>query len=127
MSNINGVLSDLQSDIGNFVSTSVVDVESGMSMGGRSADPDFDGQVASAAFADVLKAYRRAFNLLDRNPDSIQDILATTDDLLVVLRVIGSDRSIFHSLTIGADGNLALARKTMERYESRILEAVDAA
>jgi len=101
----------------------VVDIESGMSMGGYSVDPDFDKSAASAAFSEVVQAYRRAFDMLDINPESLQDILGTADDVLVVTCLIG-DRTFYHGLAIGKEGNLALARKTMETYEDRIVDAV---
>ena len=123
MASLDDVLKEFSDDVDNFISTDVVDIESGMSMGGRSADPDFDGSVAAAAFSDVVKAYKKAFDLLEMDPDSLQDILGTADDVLVLTRIIG-DGSYYHGLAISKDGNLALARKTMEQYEDRIVEAV---
>lgn len=122
-SQLDDVLREFEDDVSNFISTDVVDIESGMSMGGRSADPDFDGSVAAAAFSDVVKAYKRAFDLLDMDPESLQDVLGTADDVLVLPRIIG-DRTFDHGLTISKEGNLALARKTMEAYEDRIIDAV---
>lgn len=123
MSELDEVLRDFEDDVSNFISTDVVDIESGMSMGGRAADPDFDGSVAAAAFSEVVKAYKRAFDLLDMDPESLQDILGTADDVLILTRVIG-DRTFYHGLAITKEGNLALARKTMQAYEDRIIEAV---
>jgi predicted regulator of Ras-like GTPase activity (Roadblock/LC7/MglB family) len=123
MSELEDVLRDFEDDVSNFISTDVVDIESGMSMGGRSIDPDFDGSVASAAFSDVVKSYKRAFELLEMDPDSIEELLGRSEDVLVLTRIIG-DRTYYHGLAISRDGNLALARKTMEAYEDRIVEAV---
>ncbi len=123
MSDLEDVLRDFEDDVSNFISTDVVDIESGMSMGGRSVDPDFDGSVASAAFSDVVKSYRRAFDLLEMNPDSIQEIMGRSEDVIVLTRIIG-DQTYFHGLAITREGNLALARKTMEAYEDRIVDAV---
>jgi hypothetical protein len=124
MSQLDDTLREFADDVSNFVSTDVVDIESGMSMGGYSADPDFDGSVASAAFSDVIKSYRRAFDLLEMDPDSIQELLGRSDDVLVLTRLIG-DRSFYHGLAITRDGNLALARKNMQAYEDRIVDAVE--
>lgn len=123
MSELDDVLRDFEDDISNFIATDVVDIESGMSMGGRAADPDFDSSVAAAAFSDVVKAYKRAFDLLELEPESLQDILGTADDVLILTRIIG-DRTFYHGLAITKEGNLALARKTMQAYEDRIIEAV---
>ena len=123
MSQVDDILEEFSNDVSNFISTDVVDIESGMSMGGHSVDPDFDVSVASAAFSEVVQSYKRAFDMLDMDPESLQDILGTADDVLVVTRLIG-DRSFYHGLAIGKEGNLALARKTMEKYEDRLVEAV---
>jgi hypothetical protein len=124
MSQLDDTLREFADDVSNFISTDVVDIESGMSMGGYSADPDFDGSVASAAFSDVIKSYRRAFDLLEMDPESIQELLGRSDDVLVITRLIG-DRSFYHGLAITRDGNLALARKNMQAYEDRIVDAVE--
>jgi predicted regulator of Ras-like GTPase activity (Roadblock/LC7/MglB family) len=123
MADLDDVLKDLEADIDGFVATDVVDLESGMSIAGRSIDPEFDGSVASAAFRDVLKSYREAFELLDLDPDEITDIIGTTDDMIIFTRPIG-DRRFYHGLALSSDGNLALARMTMDEYEDRILDAI---
>ena len=123
MSQVDDILAEFADDVSNFISTDVVDIESGMSMGGHSVDPEFDGSVASAAFSDVIKSYRRAFDLLDMNPDSIQELMGRSDDVLIITRLIG-DRSFYHGLAITKEGNQALARKTMQAYEDRLVEAV---
>jgi predicted regulator of Ras-like GTPase activity (Roadblock/LC7/MglB family) len=123
MSELDDILREFENDVSNFISTDVVDIESGMSMGGRAKDPDFDGSVASAAFSEVVKSYKQAFDMLDMDPDSLQDILGTADDVLIVTRIIG-DRTFYHGLAITREGNIALARKTMEKYEDRIVDAV---
>lgn len=124
MSQIDDVLRDLESDVSAFIATDVVDLESGMSVGGRSADPDFDGSVASAAFTDVVKAYRQAFELLGLDPNSLEDILGTADDVLIITRLIGDRDQLYHGLAIEKDGNIALARMTMKNYEDAILDAL---
>ncbi|PQJ34067.1 hypothetical protein BSZ35_05090 [Salinibacter sp. 10B] len=123
MSELDEILREFEQDVDNFISTDVVDIESGMSMGGRSIDPDFDGSVASAAFSDVIKSYRKAFDLLEMDPDSIQELMGRAEDVLVITRIIG-DRTYYHGLAITKDGNQALARKMMQKYEDRIVDAV---
>lgn len=123
MSQVDDILEEFSNDVSNFISTDVVDLESGMSMGGYSIDPEFDSSVASAAFSEVVKSYKRAFDMLDMDPESLRDILGTADDVLVITRIIG-DRTYYHGLAISKEGNLALARKTMEKYEDRIVDAV---
>jgi predicted regulator of Ras-like GTPase activity (Roadblock/LC7/MglB family) len=105
VSELDDILREFENDVSNFISTDVVDIESGMSMGGRSKDPDFDGSVA-AAFSEVVKSYKKAFDLLEMDPESLQDILGTADDVLILTRIIG-DRTFYHGLAISKEGNLA--------------------
>jgi len=54
-----------QADIPEFVSTDIVNIEDGMSVGGGSIDPNFDSSVASAYYADVTKAMIKAIEAID--------------------------------------------------------------
>jgi predicted regulator of Ras-like GTPase activity (Roadblock/LC7/MglB family) len=123
MANLDDVLQDLASEVSGFIATDVVDLESGMSIAGYARDPEFNGSMASAAFTNVLESYREAFDLLELDPDEINDIMGTTDDLMIFTRPIG-DRRFYHGLAISTDGNLALARMKMGEYEDKILDAI---
>lgn len=102
-------------EVPHFVSTDVVDVESGLSIGGASADPQFDAAAAAASYAEVVKANRQTSELLGLGRESTEDILITLDDFYVLLRMLGSD--YYQGLTVGRAGNLGLARALMKKYE----------
>lgn len=116
------VISRFREEIQSFVSTDIVSISSGMSIGGGSIDPHFDATVASASYAEVVKSNARALSLLGMDPDSTEDILITTSDAYILLRLLGKD--YYHGLAIGKDGNLGLARVIMRKYERPFLEEI---
>ena len=113
-----------KSEVPAFVSTDIVSIASGMSIGGGSVDPKFDATVASASYAEVVKSNARALKLLGLDPDSTEDILITTANTFILLRLLGRD--YYHGLAIAKDGNLGLARVIMKKYESVFLDGIKA-
>ena len=113
-----------KSEVPSFVSTDIVSIASGMSIGGGSIDPKFDATVASASYAEVVKSNARALQLLGLDPNSTEDILITTQTTFILLRLLGRD--YYHGLAISKDGNLGLARVIMKKYESVFLDGIKA-
>jgi predicted regulator of Ras-like GTPase activity (Roadblock/LC7/MglB family) len=116
-------LDRLRDDVPEFVSTDVVSYESGLSIGGRSIDPDFDGSVAAASYAEVVKSNRVALDLLGLGSDSAEDVLITTERIYILLRLLG-DSEYYHFMAITRRGNLGLARALMKKHAPTILRAV---
>lgn len=116
------VINRFRDEVSSFVSTDIVNIASGMSIGGGSIDPQFDATVASASYAEVVKSNARALSLLGMDPDSTEDILITTSHAYVLLRLLGKD--YYQGLAIGRDGNLGLARVIMKKYEPAFLEEI---
>lgn len=119
---IEAIIEDFRADVPSFVSTDIVHIDSGMSIGGGSIDPNFDATVASASYAEVVKSNRRALQLLGLDPDSTEDILITTDRVYLLIRLLGTE--YYHGLAIGRDGNLGLSRAIIKKYAPRFLEVI---
>lgn len=113
-----------RSEVPAFVATDVVNIMSGMSIGGGSADPRFDATVACASYAEVVKTHARALLLLGMDPDSTEDILITTRSTHFLIRLLDSE--YYHGLAIGKDGSLGLARVIMKKYEPLLLDGIRA-
>ena len=113
-----------KSEVPSFVSTDIVSIKSGMSIGGGSIDPNFDATVASASYAEVVKSNARALKLLGMDPNGTEDILITHANAFVLIRLLGGE--YYHGLAIGKDGNLGLARVIMRKYESVFLDGIKA-
>jgi predicted regulator of Ras-like GTPase activity (Roadblock/LC7/MglB family) len=116
------ILDAFRADVPGFVSTDIVEVESGLSISGGSVDPNFDASVASASYAEVVKSNARALQLLGMESSTTEDVLITTKSTYFLIRMLGATH--YHLLAISRQGNLGLARVIMKRYEPQFLQAI---
>ena len=122
MSRLQDVLQRFKQEVPDFISTDIVHLESGLSIGGASAAPQFDAAAAAAAYAEVIKSNARALELLGKPHESMEDILVTTDGFYVLLRTLG--KHYYYCLAISREGSLGLPRVLMRRYAPAFLEAI---
>jgi predicted regulator of Ras-like GTPase activity (Roadblock/LC7/MglB family) len=122
MNRLETVLSELRDQVPEFVATDLVNLESGLSIGGSSADPSFDASAASASFGEVVRANLRALELLGMDATSTEDILITTARVNILLRMLG--RNYYHCLAISKKGSLGFARAVMKKFEPPLLAAL---
>jgi predicted regulator of Ras-like GTPase activity (Roadblock/LC7/MglB family) len=122
MNRLETVLSELRDQVPEFVATDLVNLESGLSIGGSSADPSFDASAASASFGEVVRANLRALELLGMDATSTEDILITTSRVNILLRMLG--RNYYHCLAISKKGSLGFARAVMKKFEPPLLAAL---
>ena len=116
------IIDEFRAEVPSFVSTDIVHIDSGMSIGGGSTRPEFYATVASASYAEVVKSNRRALELLGLDPHSTEDILITTDQVYLLIRLLGTEH--YHGLAVGRDGNLGLCRVIVKKYASRFLAEI---
>lgn len=121
--NLDDELRTLHNDLPGFVSTDVVSIDSGLSIGGWSADRSFDASLVSATSAEIVKANRRSLDLLGYEADSTEDILITTRELYLLIRML--DQSYYHVLALSRTGNLGLARAVMRRMQPKLRSFVE--
>jgi len=122
VSKLQAVLDKFRDDVPEFVATDIVNIDSGLSIGGTTLDADFDSSVASASYAEVVKSNSRALDLLGLGADSTEDILVSTEKVLILLRLLGAE--YFHVVAISRKGNLGFARAIMKKYEKPLLQAI---
>ena len=122
MSKLDDVLLAFRNEIDGFISTDVVSIDDGMSIGGGSIFANFDSSVASAEFAAVAKATIRALKSLGN--DSLEDILLTTDKSYIIIRLLGPS-NYYHGLAINkSSGNLGRSRLVMRNFEPKIISSM---
>lgn len=109
------MLERFSAEVPHFVSTDIVDTESGLSIGGVTADATFDAAAAAASYAEVIKASQQTSQLLGFGRESTEDILITLRDVYVLLRMLGPD--YYQGLAVNRAGNLGLARALMKKYQ----------
>lgn len=124
MSKVEEVLRQMQSEMDYFLSSDLVNIASGMSIGGVSVDPNFDASLASGAYTEVVKSNRRALELLGLGANACEDILITTENVLLIMKMLGQDYYV--GLAISRKGNLGLARAIMNKYTTQLLDVVRA-
>jgi hypothetical protein len=103
------------------VGVSLVDWESGMSLGALGGGKYLDLDVAAAGNTEVVRAKMRTMESL-RLDDTIEDILITLNKQYHLIRLLKSSRNeqgLFLYLVLDrAKSNLALARHSLKRIEA---------
>jgi hypothetical protein len=102
---------------------SLVDWESGMSLGAIGGGKYLDLDVAAAGNTEVIRAKMRTMESL-RLDDNIEDILITLSKQYHLIRLLKSarnDQGLFLYLVLDrGKANLALARHSLKRIEAEI-------
>jgi uncharacterized 2Fe-2S/4Fe-4S cluster protein (DUF4445 family) len=110
-------------NIDGAVGVSLVDWESGMSLGAIGGGKYLDLDIAAAGNTEVIRAKMRTMQSL-RLDDTIEDILITLNKQYHLIRLLKSSRSdqgLFLYLVLDRErANLALARHSLRRIESDI-------
>jgi hypothetical protein len=110
-------------NIDGAVGASLVDWESGMSLGAVGGGKYLDLDVAAAGNTEVIRAKMRTMESL-RLDDSIEDILITLAKQYHLIRLLKSSRNeqgLFLYLVLDRQkANLALARHSLKRIEGEI-------
>jgi hypothetical protein len=120
--NIEAALKEAMS-IDGALGASLVDWESGMSLGAIGGGKYLDLDVAAAGNTEVIRAKMRTMEAL-RLDDAIEDILITLAKqyhLIRLLKSARSDQGLFLYLVLDRQkANLALARHSLKRIEGEI-------
>ena len=110
-------------NIDGAIGASLVDWESGMSLGAVGGGKYLDLDVAAAGNTEVIRAKMRTMESL-RLDDQIEDILITLSKQYHLIRLLKSSRSdqgLFLYLVLDrGKANLALARHALKRIEGDI-------
>ena len=122
MNTLPQLLGSFKDEVPEFVSTDIVNIDSGLSISGATVDPEFDASVASACSAEVVKANRRTLELLGLGAHSTEDILISTAKVYLLIRLLGPD--YYHVLAVNRKGNLGLARAIMKKHQPRLQRAI---
>ena len=110
-------------NIDGALGASLVDWESGMSLGAIGGGKYLDLDVAAAGNTEVIRAKMRTMESL-RLDDTIEDVLITLSKQYHLIRLLRSPRNgqgLFLYLVLDRErANLALARHNLKRIESEI-------
>lgn len=110
---INESLDKIAADMSGFIAASLVDMESGLTLGTKSQRSDFDLGIASAYNSELVKQkikIMRALNL----KDDLEDMLLTLTDQLHMIKII-SPNVFLYLAADRASTNLAIMRAAVAR------------
>lgn len=122
MSALNDIPERLRDSLKGFLTTDVVHVDSGMSVGGQSFDVDFDIGAAASMYASLIQSSRKTLDTIGLSDPTTEDILMTTDHRHTLLRMLNED--YVHVLIVDRDANLGMCRAKMRRMAPDLIEAV---
>src|SRR5262245_20570029 len=93
---ITDALSKMESEIAGFIGASVVDLESGMTLGVRSTRSDFDLTAASAYNSEIIKQKMKVMKALNLK-STLEDILLTLSDQIHLIKIVSPTSFIYLS------------------------------
>jgi predicted regulator of Ras-like GTPase activity (Roadblock/LC7/MglB family) len=104
----------IEKDCPGFIGVSVVDLDSGMTLATRTADPSFDLATASAFNSEMVKQKHKIMQALGLDSE-LEDMLLTLSDQIHLIKLLGRDTFIY--LAASREGtNIALVRNAVNRH-----------
>lgn len=121
MSKIEDLLQAIRAELGaDFISADVVGMD-GLSIGGLSANPDFDAEAASARFAMVMRLASRVSDRIKLG--AVDDSLVSAKNAYIISRFLG-DGSYYWGLAVTRGAVLGMVRMLMDEYSDQLWAAV---
>jgi hypothetical protein len=107
------VFEKVASETPGFIAASLVDIDSGMTLGLKSNRPDFDLAAASAYNSEMVKQKLKIMRALNLRTH-LEDMLLTLGDQIHVIKLIGT--SMFVYLAVDrSQSNLAIVRNVLNK------------
>jgi hypothetical protein len=103
-------------DLPGFMAASLVDIESGMTLGLKSVRPDFDLAAASAYNSEMVKQKLKIMRALNLKT-TLEDMLLTLGDQIHVIRLVGQTTFIYLAVD-RAHSNLAIVRNVLQKNQA---------
>jgi len=103
-------------DTPGYVAASLVDLESGMTLGLKSVRPDFDLAAASAYNSEMVKQKLKIMKALNLKT-TLEDMLITLGDQIHVIKLVGTTTFIYLCVD-RSQSNLAIVRNVLARHAS---------
>ena len=103
----------ISADLPGFMAASLVDPESGMTLGLKSVRPDFDLAAASAYNSEMVKQKLKIMKELSLKTH-LEDMLLTLGDQIHVIKLIGTTAFIYLAVD-RSQCNLAIVRNVLQK------------
>jgi hypothetical protein len=104
----------IANDVPGFIAASLVDLESGMTLGARSLRNDFDLTAASAYNSEMVKQKLKIMKALNLNT-TLEDMLLTLGDQIHLIKIISPGTFVYLAAD-RASTNLAIVRNAVNKH-----------
>jgi hypothetical protein len=101
-------------DIPGFVAASLVDLESGMTLGAKTLRPEFDLTAASAYNSEMVKQKLKIMKALNLRTH-LEDMLLTLGDQIHLIKMV-SPTAFVYLAADRSQSNLAIVRNAVNRH-----------
>jgi hypothetical protein len=106
-------------DTPGYLAASLVDLESGMTLGLKSVRPDFDLAAASAYNSEMVKQKLKIMRALNLKT-VLEDMLITLGDQIHVIKMVGATTFIY-LVVDRSQSNLAIVRNALAKHVSNFV------
>jgi hypothetical protein len=103
-------------DTPGFIAASLVDLDSGMTLGLKSNKPEFDLAAASAYNSEMVKQKLKIMKALNLRTH-LEDMLLTLGDQIHVIKLVGTGTFIYLAVD-RSQSNLAIVRNVLNKNAS---------
>lgn len=100
-------------DLPGFMAASLVDIDSGMTLGLKSVRPDFDLAAASAYNSEMVKQKQKIMRALNLKTN-LEDMLINLGDQIHVIKLVGTTTFIYMAVD-RSQCNLAIVRNVLNK------------
>jgi len=108
----------LEADVPGFIAASLVDIESGMTLGVHSVRNDFDLAAASAYNSEIVKQKTKTIKALNLK-STLEDILLTLTDQLHLIKMV-TPKTFVYFAADRSQTNLAIARNAVAKHTANL-------
>ena len=112
------ILERIAADIPGFIGASLVDLESGLTLGVKTARPEFDLAAASAYNSEMVKQKLKIMASL-RLRTTLEDMLLTLGDQIHLIKIVSPSTFIYLAAD-RASSNLAIVRTVVNKNVSQL-------
>ena len=111
---IQDVFERVASEIPGFIAASLVDLESGMTLGARTSRGDFDLTAASAYNSEMVKQKLKIMRALNLRT-TLEDMLLTLGDQIHLIKLVTPSTFVYLAAD-RANSNLAIVRNAVVKH-----------
>jgi len=108
------VFTNIENEMPGFIAAALVDLDSGMTLGVKSARPDFDLNAAGAFNSEMVKQKLKTIRAL-KLKGTLEDMLLTLSDQIHLIKMV-TPATFLYLAADRAQTNLAIVRSVVNKH-----------